>query len=592
MQKIKHFYFFVLFLSFQLVFTACSHSTVQPKTKAPVLATLERVRTDKFEATGSKHAIATQGKYSTEAAQAILSQGGNLIDAAVASSFVLAVERPQSTGLTGGGFLMYREASSGKIYAIDFRERAPLKATEKMFLNAEGKADPQLSRNSVLASGVPGLVAGLVEVHQRFGKLPLRQVMQPAIDLAEKGFPVYRTLAKALEVRSGVLLEQPYAKKIFASSSGKILQENEMLVQKDLAKTLRQIAKKGRAGFYKGPVAQKFLAYFKANKGLITAQDLAAYRVKWREPVRGQFQGYDVISMPPPSSGGVHVIQFLNFLENDDLSSLGFQSAASLHLAASSLQSAFADRARYMGDPDFVKVPVQGLIAKAYSQERRKEVSLNKARHMADVKAGNPLPYESAETTHFSMIDEQGNMVASTQTVNGWMGSGLVVPGTGLVLNNEMDDFSALEDDQNMFGAVGGNKNSVQAQKTPLSSMAPTLVLKDNQPVLALGAPGGTRIISCVAQTILNVLEFKLPLYKAVASIRYHHQWRPDVLMIDPPGPGAEALKELEKKGYKVELKPIGCTVMAVSAEEGKEANTKILRALADPRDIGTSYAK
>jgi gamma-glutamyltranspeptidase/glutathione hydrolase len=586
MQNLKMSSFLCSAFLLSVLISACCHSPAPAQKAAVVLAAEERPRTDHVEATGAKYAVSTQGKYSTDAAHAILAQGGNLIDAAVASSFVLAVERPQSTGLTGGGFLMYREASSGKIYAVDFRERAPLKALEKMFLGKDGKPDPHLSRDSIFASGVPGLTAGLVEIHQRFGKLSLAQVIQPAIDLADKGFPVYHTLARALDARADSLLADPYAKGIFGRADGKILKESDLLVQKDLAQTLRQIAKSGRKGFYEGPVAKKFLAYFKNKQGLITNQDFKAYKVHWREPVRGTYKGYDIVSMPPPSSGGVHVVQFLNFLENDGLNSLGAQSVSAIHLEAASLQSAFTDRAKYMGDPDFVKVPVKGLTDKKYAQARRQEVSLDKARHVADVTAGNPLPYESSETTHFSMMDDQGNMIASTQTINGWMGSGLVVPGTGLVLNNEMDDFSALEDTQNMFGAVGGKQNSVQAEKTPLSSMSPTLVLKDNKPVLAVGAPGGTRIISCTAETILNVLEFKMPLYEAVSSLRYHHQWRPDVLTIDPPGPGPAVIQELEKKGYKVEIKPIGCHVMAVSAEDG------LFRGVADPRDIGTSYAE
>jgi gamma-glutamyltranspeptidase/glutathione hydrolase len=568
------------------IFAGCANSSPNPDKASVILAANERPRTDHIEASGAQYAVSTQGLFATKAAREILDQGGNLIDAAVATSFVLAVERPQSTGLTGGGFFMYREASSQKIYAIDFRERAPLKATEKMFLKADGTPDKNLSRDSILSSGVPGLVAGLIEIHQRFGHLPLAKVIQPAIHLAAHGFPVYPQLAKALAARSEILLSQLAGKAIFAGKDGQVLKAGDLLVQKDLAKTLQQIAKHGRSGFYQGRVAEKFLNYFKTKHGLISEKDFAAYKVHWREPVRGTFHGYEIISMPPPSSGGVHVIQFLNFLENDRLAKDGFLSSKAIHLAASSLQSAFADRARYLGDPDFVSVPVQGLTAKAYAKERRAEISMSKARHIADVKPGNPLPYESSETTHFSMIDQAGNMVASTQTINGWMGSGWIVPGTGLVLNNEMDDFSALEGSANMFGAVGGKADSIEPQKTPLSSMSPTFVLKDGKPVLAVGAPGGTRIISCVAQTILNVLEFHLPLFESVASIRYHHQWQPDVLQIDPPGPSPETLKSLEKMSYQVDIKPIGCTVQAVS-EEGN-----LLHAVADPRDIGTSDAE
>lgn len=568
------------------IFTGCANSSPNPDKALVILAANERPRIDHIEASGTQYAVSTQGLFATKAARQILAQGGNLIDAAVATSFVLAVERPQSTGLTGGGFFMYREASSQKIYAVDFRERAPLQATQKMFLKADGTPDENLSRDSILSSGVPGLVAGLIEIHQRFGHLPLANVIQPAIHLAENGFPVYPQLAEALTARSQIILSQPAGRAIFAGKDGHVLKVGDLLVQKDLAKTLQQVVKHGRSGFYQGVVAQKFLDYFRAKHGLITKKDFIAYKVHWREPVRGTFHGYDIVSMPPPSSGGVHVIQFLNFLENDSLTKDDFLSSRAIHLAASSLQSAFADRARYLGDPDFVSVPVRGLTSKAYAKERRAEISMSKARHITEVHPGKPLPYESSETTHFSMIDQAGNMVASTQTINGWMGSGWIVPGTGLVLNNEMDDFSALEGSANMFGAIGGKADSIEPQKTPLSSMSPTFVLKDGKPVLALGAPGGTRIISCVAQTILNVLEFHLPLFESVASIRYHHQWQPDVLQIDPPGPSLKVLSALQKMSYQIDIQPIGCTVQAVS-EEGH-----MLHAVADPRDIGTSDAQ
>lgn len=578
----------VFFLSL-LLLVSCASTPPSPENYL-ILASNERPREDRTEAVGTKFALSTQGSYSTQAARDILAEGGNLIDAAVTASFVLSVERPQSTGIAGGGFMLYREASTQKIYAIDFRERAPLKSEERMFLGADGQPDSKLSQDGILASGVPGMVAGLSEIHQRFGKLPWERLVKPAIDLAERGFPVYPHLAAALEARAAALAREPAAKNIYLKKDGSPLKAGEILAQRDLARTLREIARKQRDGFYKGPVAQKFLAYFRQKQGLITEKDFADYEVKWREPVRGRYQGHDIVSMPPPSSGGVHVIQVLNFVERDALQTKGFLSANSIHLAASALQSAFADRAQYMGDPDFVKVPVQGLISKDYAGVLRSKVVMDKARSADQVSAGDPLPYESQETTHFSMIDHEGNMVASTQTINGWMGSGLVVPGTGLVLNNEMDDFSAATGAQNLFGAVGGAANAVAPKKTPLSSMAPTLVLKDEKPVMALGAPGGTRIISCVAQTILNSLEFRMPLFESVASVRYHHQWKPDILQLDPPGPAPEVLKALEELGYKVDVKPTGCFVMAVARESTPEAN--ILRAVADPRDIGTSQAE
>lgn len=548
----------------------------------------EKERQDKAsaEAVGTQYAVATQGRFSSQAADKMFALGGNIIDAAVAASFTVSVERPQSTGIGGGGFLLYHEAKTGKTYAIDFRERAPLSATEDMYITKTGGADLNQSQNGIMSVGVPGLVAGLLEIHQRFGSLPIEKVMAPAIELAENGFPIYEEFHRALEYRADKLRQDPGAKRIFITEKNEVPSVGALLVQKDLAKTLKRIAKKGRAGFYKGPVASAITQFSKKSRGLITQKDLDVYEVKWREPVAGQYHGYEVLSMPPPSSGGVHVIQFLNFLEKDDLAKAGIHSVKAVHLAASALQSSFADRATYLGDPDFVSVPVKELISPEYINKRRKEVDLNKARKAADVKAGTFDKKESSETTHMSLIDAAGNAVSTTQTVNGWMGAAIVPPGTGIVLNNEMDDFSAKEGTQNMFGAVGGKPNAIAPKKTPLSSMSPTILMKDKKPVMVVGAPGGTRIISCVAQTILNYVEFKTSLYDAVAAVRYHHQWQPDVLLLEPPGPAPAVTEKLQQMGYDVKMQPINCNVMAVAKEGDK------LRGVADPRDIGTSVAK
>lgn len=538
------------------------------------------------EAVGTQYAVATQGRFSSLAAQRMFALGGNIIDAVVAASFTVSVERPQSTGLGGGGFMLFHEAKTGKTYAIDFRERAPLKATENMYLGKDGKADSKLSQDGILSVAVPGMVAGLIEIHQRFGSLPLEKILAPAIELAENGFPIYDEFHTALKNRAGQIALDPAAKKIFLNAQGEVPVVGSVLIQKDLAKTLRLIAKKGRDGFYKGPVARSMVDLSKKTKGLLTQKDLDTYQVKWRQPVAGQFHGYEVFSMPPPSSGGVHVIQFLNFVEGDELAKSGIHSVKAIHLAASALQSSFADRATYLGDPDFNKVPVQGLTSPSYIQKRRQEVSLDRARKASEVQAGDVSTYESSETTHLSLIDASGNAVSTTQTINGWMGSGVVAPGTGVVLNNEMDDFSAQVGSSNLFGAIGGKPNSIAPKKTPLSSMSPTILMKSGKPVMVLGAPGGTRIISCVAQTILNYVEFKTSLYDAVSAVRYHHQWQPDVLFIEPPGPAPAVLDRLQAMGYEVKVQPSGCNVMAV-AKEGEQ-----LRGVADPRDIGTSVAQ
>lgn len=571
-----------------LVFISFISLSCQTKPAASLYTRASKERADKqsAEAFGKKMAVATQGRFASDAAVEIFDLGGNIIDAVVAASFTVSVERPQSTGIGGGGFMLFHEAKTGQTFAIDFRERAPMAATEDMYLSREGRADSERSQNGIYSVAVPGLVAGLLEVHKRFGSLPLKTIMQPAIRLAETGFPVYEELNRALTYRAKELAKDPSAKKIFLLPDGAAPPVGFTLKQPDLARSLKLIAQKGKDGFYKGPVATSIVKLSKKSKGLLTASDLTDYTVKWREPIRGAFRGHEIYSMPPPSSGGLHVIQFLNFLENDHLAKAGIHSTRSIHLAASALQSSFADRATYLGDPDFVKVPAKGLVAPAYIQERRAEVSDSRARKAAEVRAGNPLPYEPSETTHISIMDQAGNAVSTTQTINGWMGSGLVAPGTGILLNNEMDDFSAKEGASNLFGAIGGKPNAVAPKKTPLSSMSPTIIMKDQKPVFVVGAPGGTRIISCVAQTILNYFEFKMPLYDAISAVRYHHQWQPDVLTIDPPGPAPEVLKNLQDMGYEVKVQPVGCTVMAV-AKEGE-----MFHGVADPRDIGTSLAR
>ncbi|MBX2988479.1 MAG: gamma-glutamyltransferase [Bdellovibrionaceae bacterium] len=564
--------------------TACQS---KPPGSSSLFVAQGATKRELLPAEGRRYAISTQGDFATRAGREMFESGGNLIDAAVAASFVIAVERPHSTGIGGGGFMVFRDGKTARVFAVDFRERAPAKAAKNMFLGRDGRPVKGLSENGVLAVAVPGLVAGLLEIHERFGSLPRQKILRPAIDLAEKGFPVYPALAEALKEQGPLLARDAAAKKIFFSKKGPVLGEGETLVQADLGKTLRAIAAGGRKAFDDGAFARALDSLSKKSGGVIRASDLKNYRVLWREPLRDQYRGFEVYSMPPPSSGGLHVLQFLKFLANDRLADKGFLSAESIHLEASALQSAFADRATYLGDPDFVNVPVRELLSADYLQKRRAEVPKDRARRADEVRAGElTVRSESTETTHLSIIDSEGGMVATTQTINGWFGAGLVVGGTGVVLNNEMDDFSAQTGAQNMFGAVGGEANSIAPGKTPLSSMSPTLLLKDGKPRLAIGAPGGTRIISCVAQTILNHLEFALPLRESIAAVRLHHQWKPDVLSLDPPGPGEKTVQELRRMGYRVELKPVPCNVMAVSQENG------LLSAVSDPRDIGTAFAR
>ncbi|MBS1963508.1 MAG: gamma-glutamyltransferase [Bdellovibrionales bacterium] len=535
------------------------------------------------EATGSEWVVSTQGRTATDAVDRTYTEGGNIIDAAIAASFAIGVERPQSTGIGGGGFMLYREAKTGKIYAIDFRERAPAKAYEKIYLDSKGEVIPDKSLVGIHAAGVPGLVKGLAEIHRKFGRIEWKTLLEPAIGLAENGVAVYPYLANALVEEREDLAKFPETKAIFLKKDGTPYREREVIAQTKLAQSLREIAAKGADGFYRGRIAH---AIVRSTKGWISARDLANYKVRWLAPVRSTFHDYEVVSMPPPSSGGTHLIQILNLLEKEPLEKLGFQSPASLHLIASAMQRAYVDRARYMGDPDFVKIPLRTLTSKKYADQIRATIDPTRATPADALASAMPVLPEHSETTHFSIMDAEGNVVVSTQTINGWFGSKLVADGTGILLNNEMDDFSAKPGASNLFGAIGSKANSVQPGKTPLSSMSPTIVLEHGKPRLALGAPGGTRIITCVAQTILNALVYRLPLYDAVNALRIHEQWKPDVLNLEAPGFGEATEADLAARGWKLEKKGAGCAVMAV-AREGN-----VLRGVSEPRDHGKAFAR
>ena len=564
--------------------TPGSHRRVMPVPFADGISRDAQTRAS-HEATGTRAIISTQGKAATSAARKMFELGGNSIDAAIAASFAISVERPQSTGLGGGGFMVFHEARTGRDYAIDFRERAPGRATERMYLDSRGEIVKKRSTDGILAVAVPGLVAGLLEIHQGFGSLPIAQVMQPAIDLAENGFEIYPRLAQGIKERESLLLKYPASRAVFFGPGGKRLRLGDRLVQKDLAKTLRLIARDGKKAFYGGPIGQAILRESKRLGGILDQRDFARYVVHWREPVKGSFLGMELVSMPPPSSGGTHVLEVLNVLEPLKLREQGFLSSDAIHWESSAMQHVFADRAQYMGDPDFVDVPVQSLISKEYASRLRAEIDPRQATPSDRVKPGAVIGEESGETTHFSILDDAGNAIASTQTINGPMGSGVVVPGTGIVLNNEMDDFSAKPGSSNLFGAIGGAANAIAPFKTPLSSMSPTIVLREGVPVMAVGAPGGTRIISCVAETILNHYEFGLPLYDSIAAVRFHHQWRPDEISMDAPGPGSETVLDLQARGYRVRIEEdaVFCRVMATVRENAG------FRGVSDPRDAGTA---
>jgi gamma-glutamyltranspeptidase/glutathione hydrolase len=519
----------------------------------------------------------------------MLKAGGNAVDAAVATTFAISVTEPYSAGIGGGGFLLLRSGQTGAIKALDFRERAPLAATRNMYLDAQGKVRPNLSTDGYLAVGVPGTVAGLYEVHRQYGKLPWKTLVQPAIALADQGFLVSPRMAAAI-VRQQTLQQNPAARKIF-TRNGKPLQVGETLIQQDLAKTLQAIAQNPQS-FYQGWIAQAIAQDMQANGGLITLQDLQRYRPIWREAVCGMFRMARVCSMPPPSSGGVHLLQMLNMVGDTDLKGWGWHSPDALHLLIETMRIAYADRARYLGDPDFVKVPVAALISPAYGQQRRQEINLRQARPSSQVQAADPdliqrlnHSKESGNTSHLSVVDKLGNAVSLTFTVNLSFGAGIVTPGTGIVLNNEMDDFAAAPDVPNAFGLVGGDANAIAPGKTPLSSMTPTIVTEQGQLRLVTGSPGGSTIITTVLQIILNVLVYGMDGQQAVASPRLHHQWLPDQVIVETFGFDPLTLAELQRRGQRIqERSGWGNANVIVRTPEG------ILKGAADPRGEGVAY--
>jgi len=438
--------------------------------------------------------------------------------------------------------------------AIDYREKAPAAASRDMFLDSSGDVDKLQSRFSHRAAGVPGTVAGLALALEKFGTLSLAESLQPAIRLAREGFIVNPRFVRGIESRARVLSSWTSSRKIFFKKDGRHYQPGNRFLQPQLAETLQRIAERGPAGFYEGQTAALIVAEMEKNRGLITAADLKNYQPIIRKPVQGTYRGYDIYSMSPPSSGGIHIIQILNILEHYPLASLGHNSAMTIHLMAEAMKLAYADRARYLGDTDFVKVPVDGLIAKEYARRLKDQINPNTARNSRDVHHGKPPGYESDETTHFSIVDRFGNAVSNTYTINFSYGSGIVVEGAGFLLNNEMDDFSAKPGVPNAYGLIGGESNRIQPGKRMLSSMSPTIVKKKGKNVLVVGSPGGARIITTTLQVIMNVIDFGLNIQSAINAPRVHHQWLPDELRIEE-GISPDTVQLLRQMGHTVNQK-------------------------------------
>lgn len=517
---------------------------------------------------------AKQGMVVTEQALAsqvgldILKHGGNAVDAAVAVGFALAVVLPNAGNIGGGGFMVIHDSKSGKDIALDFRELAPEKATRDMYLDANGKVIPGKSLHTHLAVGVPGTVAGMDLALRKYGSMKWKEVIAPSIRLAEQGFEISPHLAELIDAGKNQLGQWPASRAIFFKD-GRPMQAGERLIQKDLAASLRLIAEQGASAFYEGPIAKKIVAEMQQHQGLISTADMKNYKAVERIPVRGNYRGYEVVSMPPPSSGGVHIIEMLNMLEHFPLKEQGANSAQTLHQLSEVMKLAYADRSEFLGDPDYYKVPTKGLTSRAYADELVKKIQPDRATPSADIKPGKPQAYESDQTTHYSVADKFGNVVATTYTLNLNFGSGIVASGTGIVLNNEMDDFSVKAGVPNAFGLVGGDANAIQGWKRPLSSMSPTIVLKDGKPFLVTGSPGGSRIITTTLQIILNVIDHDMNVAEATVAPRVHQQWMPDQLRVEK-GISADTLHLLEQKGQI--LKPaatLGKTETIQITEQG-----------------------
>ena len=483
----------------------------------------------------------------------ILRQGGNAIDAAVATGFALAVTYPRAGNLAGGGFMLIHLADDDRETLIDYRETAPAAASRDMFLDNEGNLDKQREYFSLQSAGVPGTVAGMLYALEKYGTLTREQALAPAIALARDGIPVSYSLFFEISASAQNLRKNPAAERQFFQPDGSAYAVGDIWRQPDLAWTLSEISEEGINGFYGGEVAQLITTEMESGGGLITAQDLADYRVVERQPVRGTYKDFEIVSTPPPSSGGVHIVQMLNILEGYDLQAMGHNSAAYIHHLTESMKLAYADRSLYLADPDFVDVPVTQLVDKAYAEQQRQRIDSNVATPSVDIAPGQLLGSESTETTHYSVADRFGNVVSNTYTLNFSFGSNIVVPGTGMLLNNEMADFASSPGSANAFGLVQGEANKIEPGKRPLSSMSPTIVFRAGEPWLATGSPGGSVIISTVLQTTLNAMVFDMNIATAAAEPRMHHQWMPDVLKMEE-GFSLDTARLLQAMGQNVDM--------------------------------------
>ena len=517
--------------------------------------------------------VVTQHYLATEIGENILAQGGNAYDAAIAVGFALAVVLPRAGNIGGGGFMVIYDEDSNDTYAIDYREKAPAASFRDMYLDENGEFDILKSTFGYNAIGVPGTVHGFWSVHQRFGSLPWADLIHPAIILAERGFVMSDYMAQTLNNYSEKMSYYDETRNIFLRNYPNL--KDSRLIQNDLAKTLKRIQKDGLNGFYSGETALLIAADMKENGGLITEQDLLDYRSIWRDPIKGTYRGKTIVTMPPPSSGGIHLIQMLNILENFELGSYEHNSYQYVSLLSETMKYAYADRSEYLGDPDFFEVPISKITAKEYAKIISASIEELGVIPSSKINPGMYINPESNETTHFSIADKFGNVISNTYTINSAFGSGVTIKGTGILMNNEMDDFSGQPGVPNQFGLLGGIANEIEPAKRPLSSMTPTIVFDNGDPFLAIGSPGGSRIITAVLQIILNVIDFEQSLEEATDSKRVHHQWYPDDIDIEQT---YNQINELMDLGYKIDIIDTATCTQSIMIDDGEFIGVSDLR--------------
>lgn len=521
----------------------------------------------------------TSHMLANEIGKKVLDNGGNAIDAAVAVGYALAVLHPAAGNIGGGGFAVIHLAN-GENITLDFREKAPLKATRDMYLDKNGNVIPEASTIGYLAAGVPGSVAGMSAMLEKYGTKKLSDMIAPAIKLAENGFIITHRQAQTMQEAKKDFAKFASSKKYFLKKDGNTYKEGEIFIQKDLAKTLKLIQKEGSKAFYQGKIANLIAQDMVKNGGIITKKDLEQYSVVWRKPVMGSYRGYEIVSMAPPSSGGTHIIEILNVMENANIEKLGFGSSQTIHIMSEAMRQAYADRSVFMGDPDFTKVPIAKLIDKNYAKKIYQNIVQNKATPSSKINPGLGEIHEGDNTTHYSVADKWGNAVSVTYTINASYGSAAAVDGAGFLLNNEMDDFSIKPGTPNLYGLVGGDANAIAPNKRPLSSMSPTIILKDKKVFMVVGSPGGARIITTVLQVISNVIDHKMDISEAVQAPRFHMQWLPDEIRIEPYGMALDVMDNLTKMGYKIVTKPVMGDVNAIFIDP----ITHIMYGSGDPR--------